>query len=211
MYAWKTTQIWGVSGTPAFSRHALERFIEGQQFDIFQTRQRPHRNPGRHSPSRALDLFGLDPVNLRAGVSILIHDTAQRGKGYAAGAWRPYAAMPRYAAKFSYPVMVQRRSWKCTSLVLFRNAGFQETGSGRSGCGCRRIPDEVFLQNIMTLRRFLRHHKTNPSPINTNSSGKCSEASPRLPMCQIRIFSTVETGTTLPEEVAYTRIVSPMA
>lgn len=41
MYAWENdTQIWGVSGTLApFSRHTLERFIEGQQFDIFQTRQ----------------------------------------------------------------------------------------------------------------------------------------------------------------------------
>ena len=49
------------------------------------------------------------------------------------------------------------------------------------------------------------------TPISPTSTGSCSEASPRLPMCQKRIISPVETGTTLPEEVAYTRIVSPMA
>ena len=137
MYAWENdTEIWGVSGTLApFSRHTLERFIEEQQFDIFQTRQqRLIIETPEGLPVGALDLFDLDPVNLRAGVGILIHDTAQRGKGYAADA----------------------------------------------------------VETVC-------------------SSGRCSEASPRLPMCQIRIFSTVETGTTLPEEVAYTRIVSPMA
>ena len=89
MYAWENdTQIWGVSGTLApFSRHTLERFIEGQQFDIFQTRQQRLIIETREGlPVGALDLFDLDPANLRAGVGILIHDTAQRGKGYAADA-----------------------------------------------------------------------------------------------------------------------------
>ena len=89
MYAWENDpQIWGVSGTLApFSRHTLERFIEGQQFDIFQTRQqRLIIETPEGLPVGALDLFDLDPVNLRAGVGILIHDTAQRGKGYAADA-----------------------------------------------------------------------------------------------------------------------------
>ena len=40
MYAWENdTAVWSVSGTLApFSRHTLERFIQEQQFDIFQTR-----------------------------------------------------------------------------------------------------------------------------------------------------------------------------
>ena len=73
MYAWENdTEIWGVSGTLApFSRHTLERFIEEQQFDIFQTRQqRLIIETPEGLPVGALDLFDLDPVNLRAGVGI---------------------------------------------------------------------------------------------------------------------------------------------
>ena len=54
MYAWENdTEIWGVSGTLApFSRHTLERFIEEQQFDIFQTRSSGlSSKPRKASPS----------------------------------------------------------------------------------------------------------------------------------------------------------------
>ena len=89
MYAWENdTEIWGVSGTLApFSRHTLERFIEEQQFDIFQTRQqRLIIETPEGLPVGALDLFDLDPVNLRAGVGILIHGAGDRGRGFASDA-----------------------------------------------------------------------------------------------------------------------------
>ena len=139
MYAWENdTEIWGVSGTLApFSRHTLERFIEGQQFDIFQTRQqRLIIETPEGLPVGALDLFDLDPVNLRAGVGILIHDTAQRGKGYAADA----------------PVMVQRRSRKCGEPRTFpQRRVFRNGGQEGVAAACRRIPRRGFpAKNIMT-------------------------------------------------------------
>ena len=86
MYAWENdTAVWSVSGTLApFSRHTLERFIQEQQFDIFQTRQqRLVIETLGGIPVGALDFFELDPINRRAGIGILIHDDALRGKGYA--------------------------------------------------------------------------------------------------------------------------------
>ena len=89
MYAWENdTAVWSVSGTLApFSRHTLERFIQEQQFDIFQTRQqRLVIETLGGKPVGALDFFELDPINRRAGIGILIHDDALRGKGYASDA-----------------------------------------------------------------------------------------------------------------------------
>ena len=79
MYAWENdTAVWSVSGTlTPFSRHTLERFIQEQQFDIFQTRQqRLFIETLGGIPVGALDFFELDPINRRAGIGILIHDDA---------------------------------------------------------------------------------------------------------------------------------------
>ena len=89
MYAWENdTAVWSVSGTLApFSRHTLERFIQEQQSDIFQTRQqRLVIETLGGIPVGTLDFFELDPINRRAGIGILIHDDALRGKGYASDA-----------------------------------------------------------------------------------------------------------------------------
>lgn len=153
MYAWENdTEIWGVSGTLApFSRHTLERFIEGQQFDIFQTRQqRLIIETPEGLPVGALDLFDLDPVNLRAGVGILIHDTAQRGKGYAARCGGDRMQLcPRHAAPAS--VMVQRRSRKCGKPRTFPPRRILETGirKGVAAACPDGFHDEVFLQKIL--------------------------------------------------------------
>ena len=161
MYAWENdTEIWGVSGTLApFSRHTLERFIEGQQFDIFQTRQqRLIIETPEGLPVGALDLFDLDPVNLRAGVGILIHDTAQRGKGYAADAVETvcsYARDMRQASHFSATPDSPKR------------------GSGKSGCGLPTDSTTRFsCKKYYDLRRLAQRHKTNPPPISPNSSGR---------------------------------------
>ena len=152
MYAWENdTQIWGVSGTLAlFSRHTLERFIEGQQFDIFQTRQqRLIIETPEGLPVGALDLFDLDPVNLRAGVGILIHDTAQRGKGYAADAVETVCSYARDMLHL-HQLWCSVEAGNAASLALFRNAGFSETGVRKEWLRLADgFHDEVFLQKIL--------------------------------------------------------------
>ena len=152
MYAWENdTEIWGVSGTLApFSRHTLERFIEEQQFDIFQTRQqRLIIETPEGLPVGALDLFDLDPVNLRAGVGILIHDTAQRGKGYAADAVETVCSYARDMLHL-HQLWCSVEAGNAASLALFRHAGFSETGIRKEWLRLADgFHDEVFLQKIL--------------------------------------------------------------
>ena len=73
MYRWENDPaVWHVSGTLApFSRHQLQRFVDEQQFDIYQTRQMrliiEALETGR--PVGALDLFEFEPQHRRAGVA----------------------------------------------------------------------------------------------------------------------------------------------
>ena len=152
MYAWENdTAVWSVSGTlTPFSRHTLERFIQEQQFDIFQTRQqRLVIETLGGIPVGALDFFELDPINRRAGIGILIHDDALRGKGYASDAVET-------ACRYAREVLNLHQLW-CNvgadneaSLRLFRSAGFTEIGVKRDwlwrpdGYG-----DEILLQKIL--------------------------------------------------------------
>ena len=152
MYAWENdTAVWSVSGTLApFSRPTLERFIQVQQFDIFQPRQQRLVSETLGGiPVGALDFFELDPINRRAGIGILIHDDALRGKGYASDAVET-------ACRYAREVLNLHQLW-CNvgadneaSLRLFRSAGFAEVGVKRDwlwrpdGYG-----DEILLQKIL--------------------------------------------------------------
>lgn len=153
MYRWENDpSIWQVSGTTApFSRHALERFVEEQRFDIFQTRQQrliietiaDDRTVG------ALDLFELDTLNARAGIGILIHPSDARGKGYATDA---IATICRYARE----VLRLHQLWcnvsitNKASLALFRNNGFIETGIKRDWLWTPDgYKDEILFQKLL--------------------------------------------------------------
>lgn len=152
MYAWENdTAVWSVSGTLApFSRHTLERFIQEQQFDIFQTRQqRLVIETLGGIPVGALDFFELDPINRRAGIGILIHDDALRGKGYASDAVET-------ACRYAREVLNLHQLWcnvgsdNAPSRRLFAKAGFAEISVKRDwlwrpdGYG-----DEILLQKIL--------------------------------------------------------------
>ena len=96
MYRWENDPaVWRVSGTLApFSRHQLVRFVEEQQFDIYQTRQMRLiiETVGESEAVGALDLFEFDPQHRRAGVGILVHDPAHRSRGIATAALGPLSA-----------------------------------------------------------------------------------------------------------------------
>lgn len=152
MYAWENDPaIWRVSGTLApFSRHTLSKFIEQQQFDIYQTRQlRLMIENAEGSAIGTIDLFEFDPCNRRAGIGILIYDRSQRRKGYASDALE---AMIEYARG----VLGLHQLW-CNigteneaSRMLFRQAGFREVGIKRDW---NRTPegysDELLLQLLI--------------------------------------------------------------
>lgn len=151
MYAWENDpKIWGVSGTLApFSRHTLTRFIDEQQFDIFQTRQQRLVIDDLDGKTVGmLDLFEFDPQNLRAGIGIMIHDD-RRNKGYAADALE-------VVCRYSREVLRLHQLW-CSigvdngaSLALFLGAGFAEVGVKRDWqATAEGFSDEVLMQKIL--------------------------------------------------------------
>ena len=151
LYVWENDPaVWGVSGTLApFSRHTLRRFLDEQRFDLYAARQL--RLVVETLDGRAVglvDLFEFEPVDLRAGIGILIRGAGDRGRGFASDA---LDVLCRYARQ----VLGLHQLWcsvapdNAASLTLFRRAGFVECGRKREW---RRTPDgwadELLLQKI---------------------------------------------------------------
>ena len=152
LYVWENDPaVWGVSGTLApFSRHTLRRFLDEQRFDLYAARQL--RLVVETLDGRAVglvDLFEFEPVDLRAGVGILIHDTAQRGKGYAADAVETVCSYARDMLHL-HQLWCSVEAGNAASLALFRHAGFSETGIRKEWLRLADgFHDEVFLQKIL--------------------------------------------------------------
>ena len=76
LYRWENdTDVWKVSNTIApFSKYILRQFIENQKYDIYETKQLRLIIEALETqkPVGTIDLFDIDPYNLRAGVGILI-------------------------------------------------------------------------------------------------------------------------------------------
>mgnify|MGYP000933623938 CR=1 FL=1 len=89
LYSWENDpSVGAISNTLApFSRYTLEQYILDSQRDIYETRQiRLIIETHEGQAIGAVDLFDFDPFHQRAGVGILIHEPANRQKGYAANA-----------------------------------------------------------------------------------------------------------------------------
>ena len=153
MFRWENDpSVWRVSGTTApFSRHQLERFIEEQQFDIFQTRQQrliiARRSDGE--AVGAFDLFEFDPLNSRAGIGMLIHPAGERGKGYAGDALET-------ACRYAREVLRLHQLWgqvaadNAASCKMLLRAGFCEMGLRRDWLWTPEgYTDERFFQKIL--------------------------------------------------------------
>lgn len=129
LYRWENDlTLWRVSGALApFSRHTLLRLIEEQQFDIYATRQQRFIIEDLAGEIvGAIDLLEFDPQNLRAGVGIIIEESARR-QGYAKDA---LAALERYAKD----ILHLHQLWCGVTAgnkaceALFRSAGYKQAG-----------------------------------------------------------------------------------
>lgn len=71
---------WGVSGTTQpFSRYMLERFVESQRLDIYESRSlRLMATDLEGGVVGIVDLFEFDPYNHRAGVGIYVIEPYRR-------------------------------------------------------------------------------------------------------------------------------------
>ena len=131
LYRWENDQkIWQVSNTLApFSRQILRQYLSQAHLDIFQAKQLRLviETLEEDKPVGLIDLFDFDPHHQRAGVGILIGETAEWGKGYAKEALK---VLLRYVftVLFLNQVYCSIDETNTTSLNLFKNAGFRITG-----------------------------------------------------------------------------------
>lgn len=131
LYRWENDpDVWKVSNTVApFSKYVLRQFIESQRADIFESRQLRLivESKAGVKPVGTIDLFEIDPFNLRAGVGILIYDHNDRRKGFAADA---LSTLIRY----SFTVLGLHQLYcnvptsNTQSLSLFKSKGFTVIG-----------------------------------------------------------------------------------
>lgn len=141
---------WHLSNTVApFSRFVLEQYIMNAHLDIYSTKQlRLMIDAGigqRLQTVGTIDLFEFDPVNLRAGVGILIAKAWQK-KGIASEA---LSLLIDFG--FNTLHLHQLFCGICTdneaSILLFKKHGFRITGTREHWVRNRQEwQDEYFLQ-----------------------------------------------------------------
>ena len=152
LYEWENNvSVWSVSGTTTpFSRHTLSRFVEEQQFDIYQTKQqRLIIETLDEVAVGAIDLFEFDPLNQRIGIGILIHDDANRGCGYASDTLN---IVCRYAREylFTHQLWCNIGAENHASIALFTKSGFELIGvKKRWNITVDGYEDEMMFQKIL--------------------------------------------------------------
>jgi diamine N-acetyltransferase len=134
-YQWENDpDNWLISNTIApFSKHVLEKYIARSHLDIYEARQlrlmieRMEPAPGEEKLIGTIDLFDFDPVNLRAGIGILIAKKEDRMKGLAT---ESLSVLMDYAFNrlHLHQVYCNVSEDNEASLRLFRKSGFRDIG-----------------------------------------------------------------------------------
>ncbi|PIF06111.1 MAG: GNAT family N-acetyltransferase [Draconibacterium sp.] len=130
LYQWENNaEIWEASNTKTpFSRYLLAEYIKASAKDIYETRQlRLIIQNKETKPIGAIDLFDFEPFHLRAGVGILIHNTADRNRGYAFDALmalKAYALETLGLKQLYANISVDNK----ISIKLFEKSGFTKSG-----------------------------------------------------------------------------------
>jgi len=131
LFEWENSEDnWTFSQTIApFSKHTLAIYIRDSDKDIYEVKQlRMMITTQAGKTVGAIDLFDFDPLNMRAGVGILIHDQEDRSKGYATSA---LDLMIRYCFEKLglHQVFANILTTNEISIRLFSKAGFQLIGT----------------------------------------------------------------------------------
>jgi diamine N-acetyltransferase len=134
LYNWENDQsIWHLSNTVTpLSRFTLEQYVLSAGQDIFATRQM-RMMVDLNIPENGMktigsvDLFEFEPLHLRAGVGILIHENF-RGKGYASEALDlliDYA----FGTLLLHQLYTNISTENTNSIRLFESKGFRYVGT----------------------------------------------------------------------------------
>jgi diamine N-acetyltransferase len=152
LFRWEnSTEIWQVSNTLVpFSRYVLHEYLKTAQLDIFENKQLRLMidSIDDNQTIGTVDLFDFDPQNQRAGIGILIADSTNRGKGFAADS---LSVIVRYAfdTLLLHQLYCNIGESNSKSLKLFEEAGFVRAGIKKSWVRTKTgWEDEFFLQLV---------------------------------------------------------------
>lgn len=130
LYRWENdSDLWHFGSTlMPYSKFALREYLSNATQDIFQSRQLRLMivEKSENKAIGTIDLYDFDPLNLRAGVGILL-DADYRKKGYGSLALH---LMREYAFRFLllnqlYAYVPENNE---PSYRLFRGNGYEESG-----------------------------------------------------------------------------------
>jgi diamine N-acetyltransferase len=155
LYSWENdTSLWSTGATIApFSKHVLMKYLETAHLDIYETKQLRlmiDLKTENYRTIGAIDLFDFDPFNHRAGVGILIADSADRGKGYASEALN-ILVVYCFELLGLHQLYCNISSDNAMSLKLFQKHSFKTVGLKKDWTRhANSYSDEYLLQLINT-------------------------------------------------------------
>jgi len=130
LYKWENdTGVWNVSNTiEPFSRFVLEQYIMNSHQDIYTSKQLRLiiENIESGVAIGTIDLFDFDPVNMRAGMAILIC-SEERNKGYASETLElmiDYSFQTLHLHQLYCNISIDN----VASIQLFKKKGFHQIG-----------------------------------------------------------------------------------
>ncbi|MDR0507322.1 MAG: GNAT family N-acetyltransferase [Dysgonamonadaceae bacterium] len=158
LYKWENdSELWhyGVTLSP-YSKFTLRNYIANSDPDIYQTRQLRLmiEKKADEKAIGTIDLFDFDPLNLRAGIGILL-DGNYRNQGFGSQALR---LMEEYA--FSFLMLNQLYAYiprnNTPSYRLFCKNGYIENGLLKSWIKTENEFTDVYFMQLMT--STIRNH-----------------------------------------------------
>jgi diamine N-acetyltransferase len=149
LYRWENeTDLWACGSTlTPFSKFALRQYISESGFGIFHSRQLRLMIVFKENGDAigTIDLYDFDPVNLRAGVGVLL-DAGYRGKGLGTQA---LDLIGDYASDFLFLKQLYAYVPKdnLISMKLFTNCGYRQTG-----CLVRWLKRKNYFEDVNVLQ-----------------------------------------------------------
>lgn len=156
LYQWENDpEIWQISQTlTPFSRFTLKQFVNTAQEDIFAAKQLRLmiNDQAKKQTIGIIDIFDIDPLNLRAGIGILIHrDFRQQGI-----ATETLQLCTNYLFKtfFLHQIYANVLAENEISLALFSKCGFEIVGTKRDWIKTANGFNDVVLMQKINLIKF---------------------------------------------------------
>ncbi len=157
LFRWENdSDLWTYGTTLApYSKFALRDYISEARHDIFQSRQLRLMVVLKENDSTigTIDLYDFDPMNLRAGVGILL-DATYRGRGIG-------KQVLKLIQDYAFTFLLLRQLYahvpqnNIISMKLFSDCGYEQTGSLKQWLKCSDHFDDVNVLQLINPKSII--------------------------------------------------------